>query len=128
MTKPLSGRPHNLTEREGRVLQHVASKNPLSSVAHLTTKFQTASGSNVSTRTVHRELHEIGFLGRAAETSLRSPCTMLCWLEWCKALRHWTLRQWKHLLWSDKSRFTLWQSDGRIWVWRIPGGLYLPHA
>jgi hypothetical protein len=41
-------------------------KNCLTSVATLTTEFQTASGSNVSTRTVHRELHDIGFHGRAA--------------------------------------------------------------
>jgi hypothetical protein len=36
------------------------------SVATLPTEFQTTSGSNVSTRTVRRELHEMGFHGRAA--------------------------------------------------------------
>jgi hypothetical protein len=41
-------------------------KNLLSSIATLTTEFQTASGSNISTRNVHQELHEMGFLGRAA--------------------------------------------------------------
>ncbi|GFW92486.1 transposable element Tc1 transposase [Trichonephila clavipes] len=24
------------------------------------------------------------------------------------------------VLWSDESRFTVWQSDGRVWVWRMP--------
>ena len=33
-------------------------------------------------------------------------------LEWCKARCHWTLEQWKHVFWSDESRFTIWQSDG----------------
>ncbi|GFV93457.1 transposable element Tc1 transposase [Trichonephila clavipes] len=36
------------------------------------------------------------------------------------AHRHWTVDMWKTVLWSDESRFTVWQSDGRVWVWRMP--------
>ena len=50
-----------------------ARKNPLSSVATLPTKFQTASGSNVSTITVCWELHEMGFHGVADK-----PETNMC--------------------------------------------------
>jgi hypothetical protein len=46
-------------------------------------------------------------------------------LEWSKACRHWTLEQWKRVLWIDESRFTIWQSDRRICVWWIPGERYL---
>jgi hypothetical protein len=78
------------------VLKRVAPKNPLFSVATLTTEFQTASGRNVSTRTVHWELHEMdlhemGFHGRAA--AHKPKITMhnaQHRLEWCKAHRHYS--------------------------------------
>ncbi|XP_076314973.1 uncharacterized protein LOC143227405 [Tachypleus tridentatus] len=61
--QPRRGRPHKLTERDRRMLKRVVCKNRLSAVATLITEFQTTYGSNVSTRTVRRELHEMGLHG-----------------------------------------------------------------
>ena len=86
MAQLQSGMPNKLTERDSRVLKLVAHKNRLFSVATLTSELQTASGSNVSTRTVRLELHEMGFHGRAA--THKPKITMRnakCQLEWCKA-------------------------------------------
>jgi hypothetical protein len=74
--QPWSGRPHKLTEWDSRVLKRIARKNRLSSVATLTTEFQTASGSNISTITVRRKLHEMGFHSQAVAHKPRSSCAM----------------------------------------------------
>uniref|UniRef100_A0A8C7IUS3 Inositol hexakisphosphate and diphosphoinositol-pentakisphosphate kinase n=1 Tax=Oncorhynchus kisutch TaxID=8019 RepID=A0A8C7IUS3_ONCKI len=60
-SQPRVGRPHKLTERNPLLLKCLKP----SSVAPLTTEFQTASGRNVSTITVRQELHEMGFYGLA---------------------------------------------------------------
>jgi transposase len=113
MTQPQSGGPRKLTERDRRELKHVACQNCWSSVAKLATEFQTASGSNISSIIVRRELHEMGFHGpTAAHESKITMHNAKRRLEWCKACRHWTLEQLKRVLWSDETHLNIWQSDG----------------
>ena len=102
---------HKLTERDCWVLKLEARKNHLSSVATLS-EFHMTSGSNVSKITVCWELHEMRFCGRAA--AHKPKITMRnakCRLAWCKARCHWTLEQWKHILWRDESAWHA-QSEG----------------
>ncbi|GFW11731.1 transposable element Tcb2 transposase [Trichonephila clavipes] len=34
--------------------------------------------------------------------------------------RHWTVNDWKHVAWSDESRFLLNRDDRRVRAWRQP--------
>jgi transposase len=109
--QPRSGRPHMLTERDHQVLKRIVCRNCLPWLQHSLHEFQTASGSNVSTRTVRQEPHEIGFYSRAAAYKPKiTMCNAKHGLEWCKArgpLDSGAVEP----LWSDESRFTIWQSD-----------------
>ena len=39
-------------------------------------------------------------------------------LQFAREHKDWTLEQWKKVMWSDESRFILFQSDGRVRVRR----------
>ena len=45
-------------------------------------------------------------------------------LEWCIKRQNWTLRQWRSVIWSDESLFTLFGNDGPTRVWRKDGTRY----
>jgi transposase len=34
------------------------------------------------------------------------------------------LEQWHSIIWSDNSHFTLYQTDGKVWIWQSKGEMY----
>ncbi|GFW18026.1 regulator of chromosome condensation 2 [Trichonephila clavipes] len=61
-----TGRPKILGERSRRTLKRVVKQNRKSSLVEISQEFQSLSGISVSSWTVHRELKNFGFHGRAA--------------------------------------------------------------
>ncbi|GBM19684.1 hypothetical protein AVEN_199853-1 [Araneus ventricosus] len=39
-------------------------------------------------------------------------------LSWARQHYHWTVVDWKHVAWSDESRFQLYRTYARVRVWR----------
>ncbi|GFU64761.1 transposable element Tc1 transposase [Trichonephila clavipes] len=119
-------RPKILGERSRRTLKRVVKQNRKFSFVEISQEFRSSSGISVSSRTVRRELKNLGFHGHAAAhkpniTSQNAKHR----LQWCRVHRDWTVDMGKTVLWSDESRFTVWQSDGRVWVWRMSGRTFL---
>ncbi|CAI9550393.1 unnamed protein product [Staurois parvus] len=57
----------------------------------------------------------MGFHGRATASKLYiTKCNAKRWMQLCKARFHWTLEQWRCVLWSDEVCFSVWQSDGCV--------------
>ncbi|KAJ8875982.1 hypothetical protein PR048_023890 [Dryococelus australis] len=116
----LSVLPPILTDRNRRTLKGEIVKNRAQPMATIQQEFHAATGV-----TVHRH----GYFARAAAHKLHiTTSNKARRLRWCLDRRNWTLEQWKSVPWSDESRFTLFRSDGRVWVWRLPEERPLPEC
>ncbi|CAI9608202.1 unnamed protein product [Staurois parvus] len=81
-------------------------------------------GTVIGCHLYNKSIHEISLLlniPHSTVSHIKSPSKMQS--VGCsdfKACCHWTLEQWRCVLWSDESCFSVWQSEGRVWVWRLP--------
>jgi hypothetical protein len=120
--KPLLGRPRLMTDRDRQALKKVVSETRQTLNEMITREFHSAMNCPASTMTVHRELGGTRFHGRAtAHKPHISPVNAKRLLKWCKERHHWTVDNWKCVTLGDESQYTMWQSDGRVWVWQMPG-------
>ena len=66
---------------------------------------------------MRREPKEMGLRSCVVTSKpLISEANRMRRLQFAKDHKDWTVEQWKHVLWSDESRYTLFQNDGRVTV------------
>ncbi|CAI9540940.1 unnamed protein product [Staurois parvus] len=116
-----------MTERGQRMLKCTVCRSRQLSAESIAKDLQTSCGLQISTTTVRRELHGMGFHGRAAASKpYITNCNAKRRMQWCKARRHWTLEHWRSVLWSDQSHFFLSGNPMDVfWAWRLPVGCLL---
>jgi len=115
---PRSGRPKILTERDNRHLIKIAQENRSKTLEELTENFNTSIAISVSSRTVQRTLHKEGYSGHAAKKKpFVSEKNRKKRYGWCRMQKNW-ITEWDYIIWSDESRFEIFNNDSRNWVWR----------
>ena len=76
----------------------------------------------ISGQTVRRRLRESGLRARRPVVGpILKQRHRTARLVWARARRRWRRHAWQHILFSDKSRFSLRLSDGRYRVYRRRG-------
>ncbi|CAI9554921.1 unnamed protein product, partial [Staurois parvus] len=91
-TQLQSGRPHRMTERGQRMLKCTECRSHQLSAESIAKDLQTSCGLQISTTTVCRALHGMGFHGRiAASKPYITKCNAKRRIPWCKARNHFTL-------------------------------------
>lgn len=120
-----SGRPKKLSSRQQRSLKRTVTTDRRISAVKATAELNDSCDKPVSTRTVRRELHQMDLHGRAAiaKPLIRAP-NAVARKKWCKEHLGWTADEWKKVVWSDESSFTLFPTTGRVYVWRSPNEAY----
>lgn len=117
---PRSGRPKVLSDRDKRHLEIIVRSNRQQTTRQVHQNFVESSGTAVSISTIRRALYDAGYNSRvAARKPLISRKNRRDRLQWCRQHREWTEDDWKKVIWSDESRYTLFQNDGRTRVWRL---------
>src|SRR4030095_11171490 len=97
---PHPGRPRKLSDASVRYLIHNAESNsrvPFKELRNLT-------NIDTSIQTIQRRLREEGIRKwRAVKRALLIQKHAKERLVWAKAHRHWTVDDWKHVIWSDET-------------------------
>jgi DNA-binding CsgD family transcriptional regulator len=118
-----SGRPKLTTPREDRGMKFKSLKDRrLTAKAMALKTLPNLTKNKVSVTTVKDRLKKVGLNGRVARKKpLLSEANRKARLQWAKEHRHWSADDWRNVIFSDESPFTLFQTSGKQYVRRRPG-------
>ncbi|MBW0520982.1 hypothetical protein O181_060697 [Austropuccinia psidii MF-1] len=110
-TEKKTGRPPIMTAQDRRELNRIITRGCHLTVAQVTDLLT----HHVSTWTIQREIHKLGKQSRIAH---KKP--YLQRLAFAHSHRHWMIKDWAWVIWTDESAFELGEKVNRVHVWRTP--------
>ncbi|GFT29139.1 transposable element Tcb2 transposase [Trichonephila clavipes] len=117
-----SGRPRNTNDREDRAIRRVATSAPTTSLASIQRHLFPSRHPVPSRETIRRRLTEVGLRSRRPLRRLPlTPHHRQCRLDFCRPRAAWSVTDWRRVIFSDESRFSLSDDDHRTRVWRRTG-------
>lgn len=111
------GRPRLLKDSDARLMIREMKKNGSK------TPKQAANAINkdVSEWTARRALQRIGLVAAVKKKKpALSDKNIRARLEFCRNHEHWTVDDWKRVIWSDETKINRFQSDGKAYFWSRP--------
>ena len=118
------GRPKMLTKRDNRVLQRIIRDNRFAPLSNITDSLNSRLNTTLHYNTVRKYIYDEGLGSYATRKKPRLTAEQRKKrFKWCKEKHNWE-EEWKQVIWSDESRFALFESDGHVRVWRSPGEAY----
>lgn len=119
---PRSGRPRLFSERTERKILRMIKSGELDNAIEVQKHLLNKENLDVSVDTIRRIFHRNGLVARVKKKKpFLSKRHRQSRLEFAKKYKDWTIDDWKHVVWSDESKFQIFGSDGRQWCWKEPG-------
>ncbi|GFU11111.1 DDE_3 domain-containing protein [Trichonephila clavipes] len=117
-----SGRPRNTNDREDRAIRRVATSAPTTSLASIQRHLPPSRHPVPSRETIRRRLTEVGLRPTSAKTLTTDP-DIIGSVDWIFADlgQLGSVTDWRRVVFSDESRFSLSDDDHRTRVWRRTG-------
>jgi transposase len=113
--RPRSGRPKITSTADDRALCRMARANPRLSAPELQRLWLAkASVSTVKARLRSNGLH--GYIAR--RKPMLTPLHHRRRLQWCRERKHWSVQQWRRVLFTDESSFSLIPNSTRVYIRR----------
>ena len=122
VNRPKSGRPRILNKRDERKIIRLISTHECSTAVDIQKNIRIYDNINVSTDTIRRVLRRNGLHARIRRKKpyLKKEHQKRQ-LAFARKYQNWTIEDWKHVIWSDESKFQIFGSDGCKYCWKRPG-------
>ena len=111
--RPRSGRPRKLASRLRRQLAQIKSRHPKKSASYYAQYLSRITGSRISTRTIQRALHQLGYRWRLRPRRVLTSSQKAKRLAFARAHLH---DSWDKRWFFDQSYFNLYRHGNRYWV------------
>ncbi|KAG1042785.1 hypothetical protein G6F43_011814 [Rhizopus delemar] len=116
-----AGRPSLISQRMVNHIGRLVTLGRKNNVVEIQKALKEEFGMSLSDNTVRRVLKKTGFIAfvKPQKPLLRSQNIMKC-LQWAKSHQHWTVDDWKLVIFSDETKVNRFASDGKAYAWKLP--------
>jgi transposase len=117
---PKRGRKPVINDRLARTISRKVLCGELSDAAKAKKYVEDITGTSMATQTVRNVLRNQGLKAfHKVDKPLLTRAHTKKRLEFAKRYQHWTVDDWKRVIWSDESKINRLASDGRSFFWKM---------
>jgi len=122
LSKPVGGHPSKLSSTNIHHAVHLIGSGKASTAVDVTKTLSNIINQPLSTQTVRNSLKKAGMKAVVRKKKpLLSRRHRKERMDFALEHQHWTVEDWKRVVWSDETKINRLGSDGRKWAWKKAG-------